>query len=213
MAAARGVGIRLRAARHARQLTLKEVAQATGLCVSTLSRLESGKRQASLALVVPLVDLYQISLDALIDEHPSERPRMSLPVVVQRRDSIVLPLTQAARGQRCSKMLLPATRCVPRLCQHEGTEWLCVLSGRLRPVVGDQDLLLEAGESAEFDTRLPHWFGTDGRGPVEILSMPGRQGRHRRVAAPASAPYASAPHSPSRTPADPQPEPVEGMST
>jgi len=31
-------------------------------------------------------------------------------------------------------------------------------------------------DTAEFDTKNPHWFGAAGNGPVEILSMFGKQG-------------------------------------
>ncbi len=41
---------------------------------------------------------------------------------------------------------------------HEGYEWLYVITGQLRLVLGDHDLVLRAGEAAAFDTRLPHWF-------------------------------------------------------
>jgi hypothetical protein len=51
-----------------------------------------------------------------------------------------------------------------------------VLDGKLRLVLGDQDLLLHPGEAVEFDTRLPHWSGSNGDGPVELLSLFGRQG-------------------------------------
>jgi hypothetical protein len=39
------------------------------------------------------------------------------------------------------------------------------------------------GEVAEFDTRLPHWFGAAGDEPVEILSLLGRQGERIHVRA------------------------------
>ena len=56
---------------------------------------------------------------------------------------------------------------------HEGYEWLYVLSGRLRLLLGEHDLVLHAGEAAEFDTRVPHCFGSAGAEPVELL-MPVR---------------------------------------
>ena len=58
-----------------------------------------------------------------------------------------------------------------------------MLSGRLRLVLADHDLVLGAGEAAEFDTRLPHWFGSTGNGAVEILSLFGRQGERMHVRA------------------------------
>ena len=38
------------------------------------------------------------------------------------------------------------------------------------------NLVLGTGEAAEFDTRVPHWFGSTGDEPAEILSMFGPQG-------------------------------------
>jgi mannose-6-phosphate isomerase-like protein (cupin superfamily) len=51
-----------------------------------------------------------------------------------------------------------------------------VLSGRLRLVTGEHDVVLGVGEVAEFDTRIPHWFGSTGDRPVEVLSVFGPQG-------------------------------------
>ena len=66
---------------------------------------------------------------------------------------------------------------------HEGYEWLYVISGQMRLVLGDHDLVLSAGEAAEFDTRQPHWFGSAGGGPAEVLSLFGRQGERVHVRA------------------------------
>lgn len=42
---------------------------------------------------------------------------------------------------------------------------------------------LHPGEAAEFDTRVPHWFGGRGDGPVEVLSLFGRQGERAHLRA------------------------------
>ena len=65
----------------------------------------------------------------------------------------------------------------------EGYEWIYMLSGRLRLVLGEHDLVMPAGEAAEFDTRVPHWFdGADGE-PVEFLTIFGKQGERMHVRA------------------------------
>ncbi|EST38024.1 hypothetical protein N566_09705 [Streptomycetaceae bacterium MP113-05] len=48
--------------------------------------------------------------------------------------------------------------------------------------------MLGSGEAAEFDTRLPHWFGSTGGGPVEVLSLFGSQGERLHVRAGPGAP-------------------------
>jgi len=81
------------------------------------------------------------------------------------------------------KILVPASKSVPELRTHEGFEWLYVLSGRMRLVLGDRDLVLGPGEVAEFDTLVPHWFGSTGAQPAEVLSLFGRAGERMHVRA------------------------------
>ena len=72
---------------------------------------------------------------------------------------------------------------MPEPQTHEGYEWIYVLSGRLRLVLGEQDLVLAPGEAAEFDTRVPHWFGSADPTPVEVLSLFGPQGERAHLRA------------------------------
>jgi mannose-6-phosphate isomerase-like protein (cupin superfamily) len=53
----------------------------------------------------------------------------------------------------------------------------------MRLVLGDHDVVLGPGEVAEFDTRVPHWFGSTGDQPAELLSLFGRQGERMHVRA------------------------------
>ena len=97
----------------------------------------------------------------------------------------MLPLTRRAGGIQAYKLIIPArsARRQPELKTHEGYEWLYVLDGTLRAIIGEHDLILAAGEAAEFDTRVPHWFGAaDDRG-VEFLSLFGRQGERAHLRA------------------------------
>jgi hypothetical protein len=50
-------------------------------------------------------------------------------------------------------------------------------------VLGEHDLVLAQGEAAEFDTRVPHWFGTADEQAVELLSLFGRQGERAHLRA------------------------------
>ncbi|MEU3267017.1 helix-turn-helix domain-containing protein [Streptomyces bacillaris] len=174
------IGPRLRSLRTRRGVTLAALAESTGISKSTLSRLESGQRRPSLELLLPLAQAHQVSLDEMIGAPEVGDPRIRL--TPQRvNGNIVLPLTRQPGPLQTFKMVLPATRSTPEPCTHEGYEWLYVLSGRLRLALPGHDLTLKAGEAAEFDTRLPHWFGSTGDGPVEILSLFGRQGERVHV--------------------------------
>ena len=168
------VGPRLRKVREQRGATLTDVAGRTGISKSTLSRLENGQRKPSLELLLPLAQVYRVPLDDLVGAPEVGDPRIRLkPRRVNGRT--VLPLTHPG-GIQAWKILIPASQKVPRLRTHDGYEWLYVLTGRMRLLQGDQDLVLGPGEAAEFDTQLPHWFGSTGDGPAEVLSIFERPG-------------------------------------
>ncbi|MEV5377424.1 MULTISPECIES: helix-turn-helix domain-containing protein [Streptomyces] len=176
------VGPRLKRIRRQRQCTLAALSEATGISVSTLSRLESGQRKPSLELLLPIAHAHQVPLDELVGAPPVGDPRVRLKPV-RRGDSTVVPLTRQPGGPQAFKMVIGPARSTPEPRTHEGYEWLYVLSGRLRMVLADRDLVLQAGEAAEFDTRLPHWFGSTGDAPVEIISLFGPQGERMHVRA------------------------------
>jgi transcriptional regulator with XRE-family HTH domain len=178
------VGPRLRALRKQRETTLADLSAATGISVSTLSRLESGARRPTLELLFPLAKAYQVTLDELVDAPPTGDPRVHLRPV-QRGGMTMLPLTRRAGGIQAYKLVLPAKsgRQTPDPQTHEGYEWLYVLNGRLRVVLGEHDFVMSPGEAAEFDTRVPHWFGSADAEAVEFLSLFGKQGERAHLRA------------------------------
>ena len=163
------VGPRLRAARKARDWTLEQLAERAGMSPSTLSRLESGKRQASLELLLPLTRQLGIRIDDLLPEQERD-PRVRRPVI--HRDGLVIaPLAPEDSPVHTYKITYPAAAALPEQRTHDGFEWLYVLSGRLRLRLGEQDLVLGRGEAAEFDTRIPHALSAAGGKPADVLSI------------------------------------------
>jgi transcriptional regulator with XRE-family HTH domain len=174
------VGPRLRSLRDQRGITLTEVAERTGISKSTLSRLENGQRRPTLELLLPLAQTYRVPLDDLVGAPEVGDPRIRLkPRRVNGRT--VLPLTRHPDGIQAWKIIIPVSQSTPKLRTHDGYEWLYVLTGRMRLIQGDRDLVLGAGEAAEFDTQTPHWFGSTGEEPAEVLSIFGRPGERMRL--------------------------------
>jgi transcriptional regulator with XRE-family HTH domain len=173
------VGRRLRAIREQRRLTLVQASAETGISKSTLSRLENGQRRPTLELLLPLAWTYRVPLDDLVGAPDVGDPRIWLrPRRVKERT--VVPLTSVGAVQAW-KILIPAALSEPRVRSHEGTEWLYVLSGELRLILDDEDLVLSVGEAIEFDTGPLHWFGSTGKGPVEVISIFNRPGERLRI--------------------------------
>ncbi|WP_329463688.1 helix-turn-helix domain-containing protein [Streptomyces sp. NBC_01431] len=177
------VGPRLKRLRAQRGLTLAALAEETGISKSTLSRLESGQRRPSLELLLPLAAAYRVPLDDLVGAPEVGDPRVRLNPRPLPSGGTFVPLTRMPGPLQAYKLLIPDRGTEPELKTHEGYEWLYVLDGRLRLVLGGHDIVLGPGEVAEWDTRLPHWFSSaDGR-PVEVLSLFGRQGERMHVRA------------------------------
>jgi transcriptional regulator with XRE-family HTH domain len=178
------VGPRLRALRIQRGATLAQLSETTGISVSTLSRLESGRRRPTLELLLPLARAHQVPLDELVDAPATGDPRIH-PRPFQRNGVTMIPLTRRPGGLQAYKQVFPPgwPGSEPRQQTHEGFEWLYVLSGRIRLLLGEHDVVLTAGEVAEFDTHVPHAFANAGPGPAEVLTLFGPQGERIHVRA------------------------------
>ncbi|WP_227980641.1 helix-turn-helix domain-containing protein [Nocardia spumae] len=176
------IGVRLRRIREGNDVSLAELSRLTGISKSTLSRLENGGRKPSLELLLPIAGALGVPLDEIVAAPRIVDPRMPQ----QPRDTggrVIVALSRTQGEPKAYKLTIPATESEPFPRTHAGYEWLFVLSGRLRLVLGDYDLVLGPGEVAEFDTRHPHWFGSTGRGSVEVLSLFGGQGERIHVRA------------------------------
>ena len=175
------IRLRLRALREERGLSLDAVAEAAGMAASTLSRLETGKRRLAIDHLAPLARALGTSVDALVapgepaDPRVRRRPRMV-------GDMRVLPVSRGDGGGPHAYHLTLPVRGEPELRSHEGHEWLYVLGGEVRLVLGDEDLVLRPGEAAEFSTWTPHWLSAIGE-PAQVLVLMGHHGEraHLRV--------------------------------
>ncbi|MFE4676966.1 helix-turn-helix domain-containing protein [Streptomyces sp. NPDC056723] len=181
-----GVGPRLRALRHERGTTLAQLSEETRISLSTLSRLESGQRKPTLELLLPLAKAHHVALDELVGAPDTGDPRIH-PRPITRHGHTFIPLTRHLGGLHAYKQIMPVRELGegvrPEQKTHEGYEWLYVLTGRLHLALGEHDLVLTAGEAAEFDTRTPHGFANAGPYPVEFLSLFGPQGERLHVRA------------------------------
>ena len=174
---------RLRELRGEQGLTLQQVAELANIDVSTLSRLESGKRRLALDHLPALAGALGVTTDQLLGPAPAQDPR------VRGRPwkyggLTMWPLTRRgpAGGLHAYRIQVSARQKKPPdvLPVHDGHDWLYVLSGRLRLILGDDDLTIEPGEAVEFSTLTPHWFGAID-GPVELIGIFGPHGERMHL--------------------------------
>ena len=175
---------RLRELRTERGLTLQQVADGANIDVSTLSRLEAGKRRLALDHVPALATALGVSADDLLGSRPQQDPRVR-GEHRRTRDGLTLWTLNHQGGHgglRAFKVRVSAKRNKPpaELPVHEGYDWIYVLDGRLRLMLGDQDLAIGAGETVEFSTWEPHWFGAID-GSVEMILIVGAPGERSHL--------------------------------
>ena len=168
---------RLRELRIEQNLTLAQVAARAAIDVSTLSRLESGKRRLALDHVPALASALGVSADELLGSPAVADPRIrSRP---QRRHGLTIwPLTRRnGPAPHAYKMRISRARRIPPdpLPVHAGQDWIYVLAGRMRLLLGDSDLVIRPGEAVEFSTWTPHWFGVVDE-PVDLILTIGPEG-------------------------------------
>jgi transcriptional regulator with XRE-family HTH domain len=169
-------GVRLGELRSARCWTLEELAERTGLSKPFLSRLEAGDRQASIAVVLTLARTYGVSVAEMF-QGPGEPEscviiRAGHGSPVQGDGLSYWPLSSRRRFANMQPMRLTvsADRKGDEMYQHEGEEWVYVLSGRLRLWLGGKTHDLAAGDAAHFDSRQPHRLSAlDGKDAELIL--------------------------------------------
>jgi transcriptional regulator with XRE-family HTH domain len=169
---------RLRELRTQRGLTLDDVATRADIDVSTLSRLESGKRRLALDHLPRLAAALSVSTDDLLRAPDAEDPRVR-GAARTHHGVTYWPLTNygPAGGLHAVKIRVSARRRTPPevLPVHDGQDWMYVLSGRMRLILGERDFTIKPGEAVEFSTWTPHWFGAVD-GPVEAVAIFGPHG-------------------------------------
>ena len=156
------LGARIHAMRESREWTLETLAEQTSLSKAYLSRLEGGDRQPSLAALGEIARAFGVSIAALF-----EQPDESADCVVVRGGSTspqeanglaFQPLSSTTKPFNIHpiSVIVPADRSGGEAYQHDGEEWLYVMAGRLKVSVNGTEHILETGDSAHYDSRLPH---------------------------------------------------------
>lgn len=169
---------RIKALRKERGMTLAEVASRANLDTSALSRLENGKRKVSLDHLPGLAHALGVDTNTLLGVDRNRDPRVR--GAARKMAGLTMwPLsaTDSGSGLNVFKIHISASRNTPprELPVHTGQDWIYVVGGKLRLMLGEDDFVIGPGEAIEFSTLTPHWFGAID-GPVELIGIFGPQG-------------------------------------
>jgi transcriptional regulator with XRE-family HTH domain len=171
---------RLRSLRQAHGWSLDALAERSNLSPSTISRIETGKRTISLDVLLPLAKALQIDLDPLLQADDGDEDVVIRPVPAAWPGVVMWPLSRPTGGAASFKMRIEPRATSPEPRVHPGHDWFYVLEGRVRLVLGDRTLIVEAGEAAEFSTMTPHSIDAVD-GPAEMITVFDRDGQHAHL--------------------------------
>ena len=171
------LGPAVRRLRRERGLTLEELAGEVGSSVAHLSRLESGGRHPSLEGLLRIAVALGVEVDELLaapeEPGPGTVVRGEASPFYEGEGFRFQPLIPEAgpEGLAAVKIVFLADRTEPEYKEHEGEEWIYVLSGRLRLMLAGEATVLEPGDAAYFNGLLPHRWDVLGEEDVEMLMV------------------------------------------
>ncbi len=169
------LGNRIRAARSRRGYSTAELASLAGVSKSLISQIERGLAAPSIDTVRRLASSLQLPVFSLFMDEPG------VGMVVRRpqRRVVRYPGSGATREVLTptlgGRMVLLWVTFPPgedgrEPVRHVGEECVVVIRGTLEVNLGEQQVLLEAGDSMTFDSEAPHAFRNPTNEETEILT-------------------------------------------
>lgn len=175
------IGVRVKALREGMGLSLRDLAERSGVGAATLSQVERGESSPTLTVASRIAEGLELTLSQLL------RLEEGRHVVIVRAGSgrrssrpghEIEELTPPLPGQRAdvSRHRLDPGRATggegdPPIHEPGSRETVVVLSGTVELAIDGERHPLDAGDSATFDADLPHALGNPGTAPAEILAV------------------------------------------
>ncbi len=175
------IGFQLKRERRVRGLRLKDVAEATGLSLSLISKIENNRVSPSLSTLHRVAKALGTSVSALfmMDEtldkvvhRPHERPVAGRVQSMVEWDGIeaeiMVPFGSGRLLEGFVFIMEPGSHSGGVL-QHEGEECGYVLEGQLELTVGEKCYLLDPGDSFFFPSEIPHAYRNPGDMTARVI--------------------------------------------
>jgi transcriptional regulator with XRE-family HTH domain len=193
------VGERLRAERHRRGLSLRDLAGRLGVSPSLISQIETGRARPSVSTLYAIATELNVSIDDLLFQEtdgieargasgsegepgPATRSAASGGPVQRAHDRLRIRLASGVRWERLTTTSDPghefllvtyevggASSPLHEFQRHAGREWGYVLKGTLGVTIAFDDYELGPGDSVTLDSTVPHRLYNRGSTPVHAV--------------------------------------------
>lgn len=173
------IGEKLRALRLRKKMGLVELGEHTGLSPGLLSKIERSQVWPPLPTLLRIAMVFGVGLDHFFNDERNvvgvvrkgEREKLDQTMgetVAFRFQSLDYSANQRKTSAWFAEFETVAEEdAEPH--QHEGSEFIFLLSGKLRIVIGRQEIELSKGDSLYFESHVPHWYSKIGPSRCEAI--------------------------------------------
>ena len=179
------IGEKVKRFREDNSLSLKDMAERTGLSAAVLSQIENHLISPPLGTLIRLTRALNLRPGHFFDQHPDR------PFTIVRRDER-RPVSRFAskrgiqygyayeslghdmKDRHMEPFLVtlePATLASPKPASHDGEEFLFVLEGEMKVTLGDHSDVLQPGDAIYYDSNIPHLVQCKGEEKALILAV------------------------------------------
>lgn len=158
------VGERIKLLRMSQSRTLQEVADQCGLSKSMISKIENDKTIPSVATLVKIAAALGTTISGLLEQDATGKTIVSTRqealerLVKTEKGYHIFPFASAFHDKKMQPFLFVARKgeVIPHQLSHEGEEFVYVVEGCMKMLVGDTEYLLNKGDSLYFNALQKH---------------------------------------------------------
>lgn len=158
------IGDRIRILRIRQKRTLQEIADASELSRSMISKIENNKTVPSVAALVKIAKSLGTNISSLLEHDgwlnaiftPMEKAEESL--TATDKGYAIYPFASEYHAKKMQPFLFVAKKgeVRPHELSHEGEEFIYIIRGALKMQVGEREYLMRKGDSLYFNSLQKH---------------------------------------------------------
>ncbi|MEI6949208.1 XRE family transcriptional regulator [Paraflavisolibacter sp. H34] len=158
------IGERIKILRINQKRTLQEIADASELSKSMISKIENNKTVPSVAALVKISKALGTNISSLLEQEGRLNTIMTTAqkakenLILTDKGYAIYPFASEYHEKKMQPFLFVAKKdeVVPHGLSHEGEEFIHVISGEMTVQVGEVAYLLKSGDSIYFDALQRH---------------------------------------------------------
>lgn len=182
------IGLKIQRIREAKEISIEEVSERSGLSVEQIQNIETNQNLPSLGPLIKIARALGVRLGTFLDDSDALGPVICR--AAEREESSCIsfsndatdarkhmeyhPLATQKAGRHMEPFIVEINSCDDtdfRLSAHEGEEFIYVMEGEVEVEYGKQKYILQQGDSIFYDSIVKHHVhGVEGK-KARILAV------------------------------------------